>query len=353
VYTEFFGLRELPFELTPNPRFLFLSPRHREALATLQHAITTAKGIAVLIGEAGTGKTTLVRTALELGRDHRVRCLYLNNPALTREEFVEYVAKGFGLSADAARSKASFLIELERALINNRAEGKIMALVVDEAQSLPYELLEEIRLLGNIETASEKLLPIILAGQPELAARLNEPSLRQLKQRVALRCELTALSLHETASYIAARIRVAGGDSSKVFTREAVVHIHEISGGIPRTIGVMCDNALVAAFALDRRPVSRDIVLEVSRDFDLKGASAATTALATATVAGTTAATTTALASAPATAAAAAEATIIEPPAAAPEPEAPSAPNARPTREPEPIIEVDERAPKRRMFSFF
>src|SRR5262249_53546400 len=197
------------------------------------HAITTAKGIAVLIGEAGTGKTTLARAALEMGRDHRVRCLYINNPALTREEFVEYVAKGFGLSGEAARSKATFLIELERALRTSRADGKIMALVVDEAQSLPYELLEEIRLLGNIETASEKLLPIVLAGQPELAARLNETSLRQLKQRVALRCELTALSLHETASYIAARSRAAGGDRSKAFTREGVGRLHANSGGVP------------------------------------------------------------------------------------------------------------------------
>ena len=329
MYTEFFCLRELPFELTPNPRFLFLTPRHREALATLHHAITTAKGIAVLIGEAGTGKTTLARAALEMGRDLRVRCLYINNPALTREEFVEYVAKGFGLSGDAARSKATFLIELERALIGGRADGKIMALVVDEAQSLPYELLEEIRLLGNIETASEKLLPIVLAGQPELAARLNETSLRQLKQRVALRCELTPLSLHETASYIAARIRVAGGDSSKVFTREAVVQIHDHSGGIPRTISVICDNALVAAFALDRKPVSRDIVLEVSRDFDLKSSAAAAAAAAAPTERA---------------------AEVIEEPASA---AAAEPPTHRPLPEPDPILDVSEPAPKRRMFSFF
>ena len=332
MYTEFFGLRELPFELTPNPRFLFLTPRHREALATLHHAITTAKGIAVLIGEAGTGKTTLARAALEMGRDHRVRCLYINNPALTREEFVEYVAKGFNLSSEAARSKATFLIELERVLTSARAEGKIMALVVDEAQSLPYELLEEIRLLGNIETASEKLLPIVLAGQPELAARLNETSLRQLKQRVALRCELAPLTLHETASYIAARIRVAGGDSSKVFTREAVVQIHEISSGIPRTISVVCDNALVAAFALDRRPVSRDIVMEVSRDFDLKS---------------------TTTAAAPAAAPPQPSAEVIEEPGPAPRAETPV---ERMQREADPIrdvSEVSEPAPKRRMFSFF
>src|SRR2546422_238910 len=157
MYEQFFGFRELPFELTPNPRFLFLTHRHREALTSLRHGISTAKGIVVLIGEAGTGKTTIVRT------------------------------------------------------------------VLDEQ--------------------TEKLLPVVLAGQPELAGRLNEASLRQLKQRIALRCDLAPLTLQETASYIAARIRIAGGDSARVFTREAVMLIHERSGGIPRVISVICDNA--------------------------------------------------------------------------------------------------------------
>jgi general secretion pathway protein A len=198
-----------------------------------------------------------------------VKCVYLNNPSLTRTEFVETLARRFELSAAAAQSKAVLLAELERALHERRARGEISALVIDEAQSLSSELLEEIRLLANIETPSEKLLPVVLAGQPELADRLNDPSLRQLKQRVALRCEIVPFGLAETAAYIASRIRTAGGDAARLFTREAVVVIHDHSRGIARTISVMCDNALVSGFALGRKPVDSEIVLEIVRDFDL------------------------------------------------------------------------------------
>jgi general secretion pathway protein A len=269
MYQRYYGLRELPFELTPNPKFLFLSPRHTEALSNLQYGLFSAKPLTVLIGEAGTGKTTLLRAALESDRCRNVRCVYLNNPALTRSEFVETLARRFDLSPRASESKAVLLAELEGVLRERRARGEITALVVDEAQSLTVELLEEIRLLANIETATDKLLPLVLAGQPELSDRLNDPALRQLKQRVALRCDLALLDLTETASYIASRIKTAGGDASRLFTREAVVLIHEHSRGIPRTISVMCDNALVSGMALGRQPVDRAIVAEVSRDFDL------------------------------------------------------------------------------------
>ena len=154
--------------------------------------------------------------------------------------------------------------------------GKITALVVDEVQALPDEILEEIRLLANMETPTGKLLPVVLAGQPELAARLNDPRLRQLKQRIALRCELKPLDLPDTAGYIASRIRTAGGDPANIFTREAVMLIHEYSRGLPRTISVMCDNALMSGLALDQRPVDGDIVREVCRDFDLGAAPVAT-----------------------------------------------------------------------------
>ena len=271
MYQEFFGLRELPFELTPNPRFLFLTTQHREALSNLQYGLATNKAATVLIGEAGTGKTTLLRTALESEMCKRVRCVYINNPALTRSEFLETLAHGFDLGRDAAASKAVFLTELERLLTRHRAGGGAIALVVDEAQRLSDELLEEVRLLANIETAEEKLLPLVLAGQPELAERLNTSGLRQLKQRVSLRCEIAPFNLTETAAYIAARIRLAGGEAVRLFTREAVTLIYERSGGIPRTINVICDNALLSGFAAARKPVARDMVLEVCRDFDLHG----------------------------------------------------------------------------------
>jgi general secretion pathway protein A len=270
MYQRFYGLRELPFELTPNPTFLFLSARHREALSNLEYGLSTAKPVTVLIGEAGTGKTTLLRAALESERCRKVRCVYLNNPALTRDEFVETLARRFDLGPAAEHSKAVLLAELERVLRDRRNAGEITALVVDEAQSLSVELLEEVRLLANIETATQKLLPLVLAGQPELADRLNDPALRQLKQRVALRCEIAPFDLQETAAYIATRVRTAGGDASRLFTREAVTLIHEFSHGIPRTISVMCDNALVSGMALGRQPVDRGIVLEVSSDFDLR-----------------------------------------------------------------------------------
>jgi len=270
MYQRFYGLRELPFELTSNPRYLFFSAGHREALSNLEYGLSTAKAVTVLIGEAGTGKTTLLRAALQSEECRNVRCVYLNNPALTRDEFIEMLARRFDFGAEAAQSKTILLEQLERSLRDRRAKGEITALVIDEAQSLSVELLEEIRLLANIETANEKLLPLVLSGQPELSARLNDPSLRQLKQRVALRCELTSLDLAETAAYIASRIRIAGGQASKLFTREAVQLIHEFSRGIPRTISVMCDNSLLGGMALGRQPVDREIVNEVCRDFDLR-----------------------------------------------------------------------------------
>ena len=266
MYESFFGLKERPFDLTPNPRYLFMTPGHREALSTLKYGMVARKGLTLMVGDAGTGKTTLIRAALDA--QPGATSLYLNNPTLTREEFFEFLARGFGLSDEAAASKPRLLQELERVLLD---KGELVTLIIDEAQSLSLELLEEVRLLANIETETQKLLCVILAGQPELADRLNDSSLRQLKQRIALRCELRPLTLTETAGYIAGRIRVAGGDSSRIFTREAVELIHERARGIPRIVSVICDNALLGAFAADQRIVRRQMVLDVCRDFDLHG----------------------------------------------------------------------------------
>jgi len=271
MYQRYYGLRELPFELSPNPKYLYLTAQYREALSNLEYGLFSAKALTVLIGEAGTGKTTLLRAALESERCANVRCVYLNNPALTRAEFVSILVSRFGLAPEVGESKAAFLEALEPVLRKRRDQGEITALIVDEAQTLSYELLEEVRLLANMETSAEKLLPLVLAGQPELNDRFEEQALRQLKQRIALRCELTPLDLNETAAYIAARIRVAGGVPSKLFTREAVTVIHEYSRGIPRIISVICDNALVSSVALDQQPVDRGIVVEVCRDFRLRG----------------------------------------------------------------------------------
>jgi general secretion pathway protein A len=269
MYQAFWGLRERPFELTPNPKFLFFSARHREALSTLEYGLAAAKSLTVLLGDVGTGKTSLIRAALESDRCRHVRCITISNPALTRDEFITMLAARCGLPAEAGRSKAVLLEELERVLTMRRARGEVMALIVDEAQRLEPSLLEEIRLLGNLETATEKLLPLVLVGQPEFDEQLEAPSMRQVKQRVALRCVLTPFELNDTAACIAHRISSAGGTPAEVFTLEAVTTIHEIARGIPRAISVLCDNALMCAMAQDRKPVDHEMVLEVARDFAL------------------------------------------------------------------------------------
>jgi type II secretory pathway predicted ATPase ExeA len=269
MYLEYYGLTERPFDLTPDPRYLYLTPMHREALAAVQYAITARRGIAVVVGEAGTGKTTIVRAALRALKGQRVRHTYLNNPALTRAEFLQFMARAFGLGENAAVSKVDLLSELTAKLARYHGEDTTTVLIVDEAQSLPHELLEEIRLLANIETSTAKLLQVVLVGQPELAERLNDPSLRQLKQRVAIRAALEPLDLRATSAFVAGRLRVAGGQPAAIFTPAAVEAIYRYSGGVARTVNVICDNALLTGFAADARPIGPRLIDEVAGDFDL------------------------------------------------------------------------------------
>jgi len=220
------------------------------------------------------GKSTLVRAALESTPAGPSKTVLLSNPTLTRSEFYEYLAGEFGLSAEAASSKTKFLAELEAAIDAGERAGGGLGLIVDEAQSLPYELLEELRLLTNAEGETGRSLTLVLVGQPELSERMEDPSLRQLKQRVALRAELRPFTLKETAGYISSRITVAGGRAATVFTRDAVIAIHEAAKGLPRTVSVICDNALVTGFADNVKPVGRDIISIVCADFKLTQISA-------------------------------------------------------------------------------
>jgi general secretion pathway protein A len=278
MYERFYGLRERAFEMTPDPRFLLLTRGHREALGNVEYGITYARGFTLLLGGAGTGKTTILRKALTLhadGRNTTRESVYVNNPRLTLEELLELVAAGIGLPPGTAHSKSHFLREAEDGLQQLRETGHLTVLIIDEAQSLSDDLLEEIRLLGNMESDTEKLLPVILAGQPEFGARLNEPHLRQLKQRVALRCTLQPLTVGEVAGYVAGRLRLAGGDPGTIFTRDAIVAVARRSQGIPRTINVVCDNALLNGLALERRPVDEELIDEVCADFDLQPAAVA------------------------------------------------------------------------------
>ena len=269
MYEAYYGFSELPFELTANPRFLVLPPRQREALSALQYGLLASRPVTLLIGEAGTGKTTLLTAALASDRCRAVRCVYVNNPLLDAAEFVRTLARRFDLGDEAASSKTLMLERLEARLRNARERGEVMALVIDEAQSLGLELLEEVRLLSNIETEQAKLLPLVLAGQPELAARLEASDLRQLRQRVTVRCELHAFELNETVAYIAGRVKAAGGNAVRLFSQEAIIDIHQRSAGIARTINVICDNALISGMALGQQKVTRTIVGSVCRDLGL------------------------------------------------------------------------------------
>jgi type II secretory pathway predicted ATPase ExeA len=280
MYENFYGFTERPFELTANPKYLYLSPTQCEALSILQYGLFSAKALTLLIGDAGTGKTTLIQAALASDLCRKVRCVYLNNPTLRSDDFIRMLALKFDLGREAGESKALLLERLETLLLERREAGQTTALVVDEAQSLSHEILEEIRFLGNIETPSSKLLPVVLAGQPELADRLEQPNLRQLKQRVTLRAMLRPFELEQTAAYIASRVVAAGGVPGRIFSLEAVRLIHEFSRGIPRTISVICDNVLLSGMALGRHSIERATVLEVCGDLHLTAQPAAISAAA-------------------------------------------------------------------------
>ena len=246
MYKSFFHLESDPFTINPDPRFLFMMPQILEALASLQYGIASRKGFMVLTGEVGTGKTTLLRHTLNALHRTRIHSSFIFNPKLDTLEFLEFVLSDFGLTP-ATRTKSGMLIELNRWLVERFRHREVCVIVVDEAQNLSAEMLEEIRLLTNLETSSEKLLQIILSGQPELEARLRRPDLRQLRQRVSLWCRTQPLTPEQTQAYIAARLQIAGS-SEGIFEPEAVRLIYEASGGIPRIINLICETCLIFAY---------------------------------------------------------------------------------------------------------
>lgn len=259
MYTAFFGLTRMPFNMTPDPAMLFMTEQHREALAGLTYAILDRKGFLALSGMAGSGKTTLLAWVLQKLSVNRVHSSVILNPTLTPSEFLELAMLDFGIQ-DIPSSKAQRLFLLQRFLLTTHREGKISVLIIDEAHKLSPEVLEEIRLLGNFECAEEKLLQVVLIGQSELDVVLSHPQLWQFKQRISVRLSLKPLGANEVGAYIQHRWGVAGGKEAAPFSSDAVVNVAKWSRGIPRLINSICDNALVEAFAESTRSVNADHV---------------------------------------------------------------------------------------------
>jgi general secretion pathway protein A len=270
MYKNFYNLLRNPFEITPDPSFLFPTSRHKEALAALYYGVRRHKGFVVLTGEVGTGKTLLIRWLLQLLKGTNVAYAYVFNSRLSSLEFLKFIAGDLGLST-AAKTKSDLLLEFGRFLINRHQQQLTTVLVIDEAHHLSADVLEEIRLLTNLETAQGKLLQILLVGQPELDDKLDMVSLRQLKQRIALRARLEALSREQTTGYIESRLQMAGASFpvSSLFPDDTVTAIYEYSRGIPRLINTICENALITAYARQLRSVPVDVVHEVAKDFRL------------------------------------------------------------------------------------
>ena len=268
MYKAFFGLIANPFNLSPDPSFLYRSTQHEEALANLIYGVQSRKGFIVLTGEVGTGKTTMLECLRDHLDTHHIPFAFLFNSRLTPDQFLEMIAYDFDLQCSRT-SKTEILFALNNMLIERANQNRTTALIVDEAQNLEWEVLEEIRMLGNLENRRGKMLQIILAGQPELDRKLEEQQYRQLKQRIALRCRLHPFDASETTEYIRSRLSRAGIRDQKVFPADVLREIHHRTQGIPRLINGVCDNLMLTAFALEKRQTTLDMLDEVSRDMSL------------------------------------------------------------------------------------
>jgi type II secretory pathway predicted ATPase ExeA len=273
LYQRHFGFEQPPFNITPDPSFLYLSPSHREGLAQLRYGIEARRGFIVLTGEVGTGKTTLIQTLLrELPETTHTALIfnYIANPL----DLMRYVCEEFKLvePLEQVRDCHDYIYLLNDFLLRRYRDGENSALIIDEAQNLPSDVLESVRLLSNFETTKDKLLQILLVGQPELNDRLNAPQLRQLKQRVTLRHHLRPLTLSDCQEYIASRLKHAGGNP-RLFTSRAIETIHQYSSGLPRLVNVICDNSMINAYALDYRQIEPALIQEVAQDLHLSASS--------------------------------------------------------------------------------
>ncbi|MDU0457167.1 MAG: AAA family ATPase [Geobacteraceae bacterium] len=262
MYCEFFGFSEKPFTITPNPLFMFLSSIHREAFARLLYGVDSHAGFISLTGEVGTGKTTMLRTLLTQLDPEKYRSALIFNPCMSGEQLLENICKEFGISS-AGKDRFSYLEALNHFLLEQNLAGRTVVLVIDEAQNLAPDVLEQVRMISNLETERDKLIQIILAGQPELDVVLNRHDLRQLKQRITVRCSLSPMKLNDTNDYINYRLKVSGSRIPGLFSRKSVRHIYRFSGGIPRLINVACEQALVMAWTQDSLSVTPEMTSRV------------------------------------------------------------------------------------------
>ncbi len=267
MYHSFYGLVQSPFEMTPDPSFLYLGDTHREGLATLVYGVQARKGFVLLTGEIGTGKTTLLH-ALLAQLDRQVLSAFIFNPKLEPLDFFRVLFDEFGIEQSCA-TKGEYLLALNRFLIERLEQDLTTLLIVDEAQTLSLEMLEEIRLLSNLETPISKLIQILLVGQPELWEMLALPGLRQLRQRIVLRHQLHPFTEEETSAYVQERLRLAGYTGKGIFKSAALRRIHEVSDGTPRLVNIVCDGALLLGFARERETLGADTITEVARDLGL------------------------------------------------------------------------------------
>ncbi len=269
MYNAFFGFSESPFNLSPDPAFFYRSEQHEEALANLVYGVQARKGFIVLTGEVGTGKTTMLECLRDYLEDQFIEFAFLFNSRINSDQFFEMIAYDLDLPCSRT-SKTEVLFALNQLLVEQAQDGRTVVLIVDEAHNLEWEVLEEIRLLGNLENRNGKLIQIIMAGQPEFDRKLDAPNLRQLKQRVVLRCNLQPFTLRDAIEYIESRLEHAGMPEQNVFTEELMAEIHLRSQGIPRVINGVCDNLLLSAFAAESKTCTVDMLDEVCRDMRLE-----------------------------------------------------------------------------------
>ncbi|SRR5712691_595043 len=269
MYNAFFGFSETPFSLSPDPAFFYRSEQHEEALANLVYGVQARKGFIVLSGEVGTGKTTMLECLRDYLEAQYIEFAFLFNSRINTEQFFEMIAYDLDLPCTRT-SKTEVLFALNQLLVEQAQDGRTVVLIVDEAHNLEWEVLEEIRLLGNLENRNGKLLQIILAGQPELDRKLDAPNLRQLKQRIILRCNLEPFTLRDAVEYIQSRLERAGVQEQTIFSEELMAEIHVRAQGIPRVINALCDNLLLTAFAMESKVCDTEMLEEVCKDMRLE-----------------------------------------------------------------------------------